>query len=290
MIRRSGIFLLLLLISSLSLFGQEKRALLIGIGKYAPETGWNQIHGDNDVALTRDVLLRNGFHNQNITTLINEEATFTAIDAAIVNLLSISKPKDIIYIQFSGHGQQITDLDGDEDDALDECWIPYDARKSFQSGIYEGQNHFTDDRLFGYLSKLRGRIGSSGKIVVISDACHSGSGSRGEDDDIVRGTDEQFVIPNARPSKRFWRSPEEHVQWLFVAACKSYQTNYEHKLAGGEYCGSLTFILSQDKRDFVTTPYLELIDGWKESLRDIAKFPQTIEEEGKPNRKSQFLF
>ena len=46
MIRRSGIFLLLLLISSLSLFGQEKRALLIGIGKYAPETGWHQIGGN----------------------------------------------------------------------------------------------------------------------------------------------------------------------------------------------------------------------------------------------------
>lgn len=287
---RLGIFLLTLLISCLSLSGQEKRALLIGIGKYAPETGWHHIHGDNDVALTKAVLQRNGFAGNNITTLVNEEATFAAIDAALSRLVSTAKSKDIIYIQFSGHGQQITDLDGDEDDGLDECWIPYDARKSYQAGIYEGQNHFTDDRLFGYLSRLRSRIGSSGKIVVISDACHSGSGSRGEEDDIIRGTDEKFVIPNAKPSKRFWRSPEEHVQWLFVAACKSYQTNYEHRLPDGGYCGSLTYILSQDNRDFIATPYAELIDGWKESLRNIAKFPQTIEEEGQPNRKSQYLF
>ena len=166
---RLGIFLLTLLISCLSLSGQEKRALLIGIGKYAPETGWHHIHGDNDVALTKAVLQRNGFAGNNITTLVNEEATFAAIDAALSRLVSTAKSKDIIYIQFSGHGQQITDLDGDEDDGLDECWIPYDARKSYQAGIYEGQNHFTDDRLFGYLSRLRSRIGSSGKIVVISD-------------------------------------------------------------------------------------------------------------------------
>ena len=287
---RLGIFLLTLLISSLSLFAQEKRALLIGIGKYAPETGWHQIHGDNDVTHTKAILERNGFEGNNITTLVNEEATFAAIDAAISHLVSTSKSKDIIFIQFSGHGQQITDLNGDEDDGLDECWIPYDARRSYQAGIYEGQNHLTDDRLFGYLSRLRSRIGSSGKIVVISDACHSGSGSRGEEDDIIRGTDEKFVIPSAKPSKRFWHSPEEDVQWLFVAACKSYQTNYEHKLPDGGYCGSLTYIISQDKRDFVTTPYTELIDGWKATLRGIAKFPQTIEEEGQPNRKSQYLF
>ena len=240
--------------SNLTLLAQERRALLIGIGKYAQETGWHQIHGDNDVDITKRVLLLNGFDNRNIKTLVNEEATFAAIDAAFVELLGEAKNKDVIYIQFSGHGQQMTDLDGDEDDDLDECWIPYDAWKSYRPDIYTGQHHFTDDRLFDYLSRLRKIIGSSGKIVVISDACHSGSGSRGNDDDeFIRGTDERFIIPDVRPSKHFWRSPEEHVQWLFVAACKSYQTNFEHRLPNGAYCGALTYVISHDTR-YITIP------------------------------------
>ena len=289
--RFAGVILSVLLIGSISLSAQEKRALLIGIGQYAPETGWHQIHGDNDVAITRSVLLKNGFSANNIRNLVNEEATFESIDKAIQSLLAESKKKDIIYIQFSGHGQQITDLDGDEEDGLDECWIPYDAGKTFISGVYSGQRHFTDDRLFGYLSKLRSRIGSEGKIIVISDACHSGSGSRGEGDDIFfRGTDEKFVIPGAKATHTVRRSPENDVQWLFVAACKSYQTNYEHRLPTGQYCGSLTYVISEDQSDFLTTPYSTLIDGWKERLQIVAKFPQSIEEEGKPNRRSNYLF
>ena len=287
--RLLGIFLFLIIMSS-SLFAQEKRALLIGIGEYAPETGWHQIHGDKDVALTKSVLLRNGFGEDSILTLINEEASFAAIDAAINNLITVSKNNDVIFIQFSGHGQQITDKDGDEDDGLDESWVPYDALKSFKANVYEGERHFTDDLLFGYMSRLRKKIGASGKIVIISDACHSGSGSRGNNDDIARGTDEKFIIPNVRPSKHLWRNPEEHVQWLFVGACKSYQTNYEHRLPDGGYCGSLTYVISHDPNDFMTTPYQTLISGWKDALNDIAKFPQAIDEEGRPNRKSQYLF
>ena len=288
--RLPGIFLLLLIMSCYSLLGQEKRALLIGVGEYAPETGWHQIHGDKDVALTKGVLLRNGFDENHIITLINEQATFSAIDAAIDNLINVSGNNDVIFIQFSGHGQQITDLDGDEDDGLDESWVPYDACKSFQATIYEGERHFTDDRLFGYMSRLRKRIGASGKIVIISDACHSGSGSRGDNDEIARGTDEKFIIPIIRPPKHLWRNPEEHVQWLFVGACKSYQTNYEHRLPDGGYCGSLTYVISHDPNDFMTTPYQTLISGWKDALNSIARFPQAIDEEGRPNRKSQYLF
>ena len=96
--RLTGILLLLFLLSSYSLFGQEKRALLIGVGEYAPETGWHQIHGDKDVALTKGVLLRNGFDENQIITLINEQATFSAIDAAIDNLINVSGNNDVIFI------------------------------------------------------------------------------------------------------------------------------------------------------------------------------------------------
>ena len=50
------------------------RALLVGIGKYdRMKTGWNVIHGDNDVDLLRPLLQKRGFSD--IVTLRNEQAT-----------------------------------------------------------------------------------------------------------------------------------------------------------------------------------------------------------------------
>ena len=50
------------------------RALLVGIGKYdRTATGWNVIHGDNDIALLKPLLEKRGF--KDIVCLTNEKAT-----------------------------------------------------------------------------------------------------------------------------------------------------------------------------------------------------------------------
>ena len=59
-----------------------------------------------------------------------------------------------MYVHYSGHGQQMTDVHNDEKDGLDECWIPYDAcRKA--SATYHGEKHLTDDELNVYLNAIR---------------------------------------------------------------------------------------------------------------------------------------
>lgn len=275
------------LCASIVSFSQEKKAFLVGIGDYAPLTGWTKIHGDNDVSIVKNNLLGYGFEPDNIVSLQNGEATFDAIIRGLNNLLYYARPNDIIYIQFSGHGQQITDLDGDEEDGLDEAWVPYDAPKSY-SQYYKGGKHITDDFLFTYLQQLRHKVGKRGKITIVSDACHSGGGSRGFEDDVfIRGTDEIFTIPGDHPQ---YKPSTVTYDWLFVSACKSYQNNFEFKDSNGEYTGMLTHIISCDKRNFLETSYRDLISGWKLKMKQIAKYPQSIEEYGQPSLMNQFIF
>lgn len=239
--------LMIILLAAFVLFDANAthRALVIGIGDYPVGSGWAKINGDNDIPMVEDILRSNGFKKQNITCLSNSQATCSAICRQLENLLSAAQTGDYIYIHFSGHGQQITDLNGDEDDGLDEAWIPYDAQFAFRKGKYEGENHLVDDKLNGYLHRLRQKVGDTGKIVVIADACHSGGGSRGDDEYIVRGARDAFVIPPTADHRHTADTPVQKVEWVFLSACKPYQSNYEYN---GN--GSLTYALYQQRDNF----------------------------------------
>jgi hypothetical protein len=268
---------------------QTRYALLVGIGQYPADSGWATIHGDNDVNIVLPVLLKQGFSEESILTLINEAATKGAIVAALNNVREKAQRGDVVYIHFSGHGQQVTDLDGDEDDHYDEAWVPFDAAKRYEAGVYEGQNHILDDELNLYLNGLRAKVGPEGKIVVVSDACHSGSGSRGSiDDDLpVRGTNELFVIPVAGPNVKKKETP---VHWLFVGACKPYQINHEYYSPDGHFYGSLSFVIVDSRKDLVNSSYKEILDIWRSKLVLLTRYPQDMDEEGRPSKRSSSMF
>lgn len=281
----------ILIFFSCAINAQEKRALLIGIGNYPSEYGWNKIHGQNDVELIRQTLNKQGFCDENISVLIDAEATYSNIMAAFQSLLEISNKNDVIYLQFSGHGQRITDLDGDEvEDGFDEAWIPYDAHKSYIKGVYEGEKHITDDFLNEYLTKLRFKVSNSGKIIVISDACHSGSGSRGlgnGDEVFKRGSSETFFIPN-EPANVIRK--EKPIDWLFVAACKDYQSNYEYRDDNGEYYGALSYSISKSEELLIDIKYTDAVATWGNTMLEITVHPQDIDNEGRPSKKNSNLF
>ncbi|MBQ7773585.1 MAG: caspase family protein [Bacteroidales bacterium] len=279
------------LVNISDLVAQNKRALLIGIGDYPEQSGWSKIHGQNDLDIIRKTLLVQGFSEDYIVELRDSEAKFENINDAFQALLEAANKNDIVYIQFSGHGQRITDLNGDEkEDGLDEAWIPYDAMKSFVNGVYEGENHITDDFLNDYLTKLRFKVGYAGKIIVIADACHSGSGSRGlsdEEDVYKRGSSESFVIPCDKPNVIRKGKP---VDWLFVVACKSYQTNYEYKAEDGNFYGSLSCSIAKNQGKLMEMKYSEAIDMWNRTMINITRYPQDIDNEGRPCKKNNNLF
>lgn len=231
---------------SICAYSQTKRALIIGLGQYMDKS-WGTIHGDKDVPLVKDMLAACGYDD--ITTLINREATKAGILAAFDELNDKSNRGDIIYIHFSGHGQQITDLNGDEEDGFDEAWIPYDALYAY-SDSYKGEKHLVDDEIGLWLDTLKQKIGSSGKILLVVDACHSGDSDRGigDEDEYLRGAADDFIIPTVRTPARTAKAKEN---WMTLTACKNFQNNCEVRINNGEYYGILTYALYSNYSDFV---------------------------------------
>ncbi len=278
----------LMLLSTVILAAQERRALLIGIGEYPAESEWTLVHGDNDVRIIREFLLGLGLRGECIETITNEKATKKGILSALERLTKIAGKGDAVYIHFSGHGQQVTDLDGDEEDGFDEAWVPYDAWKKYVAGVYEGENHIIDDEINVCLKKLRAKVGAKGRITLVSDACHSGSGSRGlEDDEYFRGTDEKFILPS-RVARKSGRS--NTIEWLFIGACKSYQTNYELKAPDGKFYGCLSYVIASSEVDLSAVPYSDVLTQWAEALERIVRYPQEIDAEGTASRESNTIF
>lgn len=220
---------------------KTRRAVVIGLGEQLDKS-WGKINGDKDVPLIVSMLKANGFRD--IATLTNKKATKAGIVGTFISLINRSQKGDIIYIQFSGHGQMMTDLNGDENDGWDEAWIPYDAYLKYCSKD-KGEKHLSDDEIAQYLTRLRSKIGSEGVIAVIVDACHSGDSTRDlceKDSVVVRGVDVDFVIPGKR-TRSTVRTPET---WLTLSACQDFQLNQEYNGVG-----KLTHILANNWRDYV---------------------------------------
>lgn len=254
---RIRIITYILLLLSLSVTAQTKRALVIGIGEQQ-DKAWNKINGDKDVPFVQAMLKNAGFIS--VTTLVNRQATKVGIVRAFKRMTALCKHGDVVYIHYSGHGQQMTDVHNDEKDGLDECWIPYDAcRKA--SATYHGEKHLTDDELNVYLNAIRNKIGAKGKLLVVIDACHSGDGTRGDDDEIVRGVEDTLVVDsqNARGLYETFEAirsffvgdnGKEYVintkakplaeRWITISACRSDQVNIEMK---SPTVGKLTYAL-----------------------------------------------
>lgn len=209
---------------------QTRRALVIGLGKQE-DPAWQKINGDKDVPLVTEMLGRAGFDKQHIRTLVNEQATKAAIVQAFMTMAQTAKKGDIVYIHFSGHGQQMWDRNGDEADGKDESWIPYDAyRKPCNKD--RGEKHLVDDEVNICLNAIRDKIGASGKLLVAIDACHSGDATRDIDDgeEVARGVGEVFVAAYKMLEQTGSHEQQKHAnneRWITLSACESNQVNYE---------------------------------------------------------------
>lgn len=241
-----------LLLCVLHAAGQCNRALIIAIGDYPAGSGWARIHAANDIGLVVPMLRSKSFSEKNITVLLNEQATKTAVTGALRLLTETSQRGDHIYIHFSCHGQQMADDNGDEPDGLDEALIPYDARRRYTSGEYEGENHLRDDELGELLAALRRKVAAEGNVIAVLDACHSGTADRDNDaETYVRGTSYIFAPPGYVPSRQTGErvvydivSGEGMAPLTVIAACQPDQLNYEYRSSeDGRYYGSLTHAL-----------------------------------------------
>lgn len=229
------------------------RALLVGIGKYdRMKTGWNVIHGDNDVELLLPLLQKREFGD--IVALTNEQATKASIVEALIQLAERCQQGDKVYFHFSGHGQPIRDDNHDEGSLkkYDESIIPYDACRDSRkmNGTYSGQYHLIDDELCPLLDAIKRKLGTGGELFVAVDACFSKGIQKDEMTDIdpeliryVRGTNHAFTPPGRITVK----SPKEFTKGailIVVTACKENERNIEYKAPSGKMYGSLSYYVS----------------------------------------------
>ena len=252
---------------------QRKRAFMVGISHYDTAlTGyqWNNINGVEDINLLSPILKKQGFI---VTTLLDEQATFENINHQISEFTSKTKKGDIVYLHFSTHGQPVEDLNGDEEDGWDESIVPIDAYKIYNKGKYKGDKHLIDDKLNIYINKLRDKIGPKGFLYVIIDACHAGTSSRANDENI-RGTHVGFTYNNKvfRPStnkKSHYRidASAKQANVIFIEACRPDQVNMEIKVEGKRY-GALSYHLAIaiQKSSINTDPQLLLTTLKREIL------------------------
>ena len=95
------------------------------------------------------------------TVLLTKKATRANALAGMRDAAKACKSGDFFLLTYSGHGGQMPDTNGDEDDKKDETWC-----------LYDGQ--LLDDELYFELSRFAAGV----RVLVLSDSCHSGTITR----------------------------------------------------------------------------------------------------------------
>jgi hypothetical protein len=149
----------------------NKKALLIGINYFGSSCELQGCHFDiTDVMAYLKTL---GFKNENITVLMDSanDKQYLFPDCPTKNNILLAMKKiviesikgDTLYIHYSGHGSNQSDLNKDELDRRDESIVPVD---------YEKSDVIIDDMLNDILVNA---LPYGVKSRVVFDSCHSGS-------------------------------------------------------------------------------------------------------------------
>jgi len=190
------------------------------------------------------------------------------------------------FIYFSGHGNQVKDLDGDEDDGFDECicLLTEDGRHLDQT--------ITDDMLGDIIYSVP--IGV--KVISIFDCCHSGSildlpyvkkiegsivqsayrfiksvkSSKRKREKFTESTD-----PNSK--KTLMRNRPERDIILF-SGCKDGQESTDAMISPTQSSGALTFVLlhvlKEAREKGIPLLYRDLLQNLLGIHKQLEQIPQ----------------
>lgn len=177
-----GLLFFFLSIHMLSAQG-KKYAFLLGIAEYYPSSNLTDLKSvDNDLFYMRFVLESQGFECVVLNANgLSKPTIFKQINKALLDKVG---PSDLALFYYTGHGTQVLDIDEDEcADNLDEAIV----LSHFNQTNPNAKQYILDDEINEILNPIRTKLGEDGQMVLIFDACHSGSFSRG-----VGSTDNGF--------------------------------------------------------------------------------------------------
>ena len=254
----------------------------------------------NDVRIMKEALTsRYGFREEDIKVLTEKEATRDNIIRAFESwLINGTKEGDLVFFYFSGHGTQVPDQNGDEEDGLDEALCPYDVQPKGSKNVIEARL-IIDDELGEMLRKLPER-----DVTVVVDACHSGSMTRSInrvpvsdleetpayqarfipveiDESHVRGKALSLDIPKQEDI------PEGQI---FISSSREDQISLEIGLPEG-FHGAMTSGLVEGMKQRRDSTYRELYEYARKVVKDrygLEQDPQIEPVEGKPLQKVAF--
>ena len=134
-------------------------SLHIGLNRVDPNAygGWDGALSGcvNDANSMMQIASAQGFAT---TQLLDQHASSHAVIGELSLLAQQATAGDICLITYSGHGGQVDDANGDENDFKDETWVLYDRQ-------------VVDDELFQMWSQFAAGV----RLLLISDSCHSGT-------------------------------------------------------------------------------------------------------------------
>jgi len=137
-------------------------SLHIGLNRVDPThyVGWKGelVACEHDARDMETIAKAQGFATQ---SLLTKAATSTALLDAIEKAAKGFVEDDFFLLTYSGHGGQINDVNKSEPDGLDETWVLYDRE-------------LVDDELYAMWSRFRPGV----RVFVLSDSCHSGTGTK----------------------------------------------------------------------------------------------------------------
>ena len=198
-----------------------------------------------------------------------------------------ARPGDNLFLHYSGHGSQIRDQDGDEEDGFDETLVPVDY-------IHAGQ--IRDDDIFDIVcSKLPAGV----RLTAVMDCCHSGTLM---DLEYIWVPDPQSAKPVPKPRRRRNRDvlsrgfevvskKHSEADIVLFSGCKDTQTsadvsntaNFHHSFgqpgsAGGACTNALAEIVTTElaAKGSPDMNYVELLQKMQENLRrrSFSQIPQ----------------
>ena len=259
--------------------GQNKRAICVGINDY-PGTE-NDLGGCvNDANGWKSLLNSRGFC---VNSMLNSEATNTNVLNAIRELITTAIPGDELFITYSGHGSIVPDMNGDEEDGRDETWY-----------LYNG--NLTDDSLREILVQLPQGV----KLTIVSDSCHSGTVTRAflgaistkeiyckakympPKDDMVA------ISTNMLPVKKAICYPEEGMNYILLAGCKSTEYSYDTSF-NDISMGAMSHYALEVLKNNCDITYNDFYAKLRENLPS-AQYPQTPQLEGNEILKNNRVF
>lgn len=231
--------------------------------------------------------------------LLNEHATKANITNAVRWL--INTQADVMLCQFSGHGTQEPDRNGDESDRMDEAIVPVDY---LTGGI------ISDD----WLAKEFAKVRAGRKLIVWFDSCHSGTATR----TLVNAFTPQIVkdnfklarpryLPPARiPALRvamqgqrglfFFNRPPQGVVYgnenvVALMAAKDHQTASDAWIESRQqYCGAATHYILEAASQLNPRASFEEVAALAAKKIKSARYTQDIQFTGKKAALKQPFF